>query len=334
MAVNSSNSITADEYNVLQSRISQILGVGGNTFGYGQTVSSSPVEHITDLVLLDGDSVLAQQLNDLRSDFNIVHEHQQGEPTDINSFALGDIIGADESGTDINYASDGSKTFVNSDATKGFNDFSSLISSLETNRFQIAVNQQQVSVVASSIRTATWDESINTVFLVEFASVDDRRYFFNAGGEIRFQGSVTNVSTQRGSFWQDLIENPGEVQFGYTATNNTGSTNGVSFPNGELGNYNLTSSYQTILRKDASSGLYGNSFWQIEAREESNTSFSFRITLVNSGPESDTDTGVLGGIDGGIQEPVSADVEFELSTLRASNAVTISNPSTSVTNSF
>lgn len=334
MAVNSSNSITADAYNGLQSRISQILGVGESTFGYGQVVSSSPVDQITNLTSLDGDSVLAQQLNNLRSDFNIVHEHQQGETTDINSFSQGDIVGADESGTDIDYASDGSKTFLNSDATKGFNDFFSLISDLEANRFQIAANQQQVSVVASSIRTSSWNGSIDTVFLVQFLSADNKRHFFNAGGEIRFQGSVTNVSTQRGGFWQDLVENPGEVQFNYTTVNNTGSTNGVSFPDGSLGNYDLGTFYQTVFRKDASSGLYSDSFWQIEAREESTSAISFRIVLVNDGPESNVDAGQDGSVPGGVTESVRADIEFELSTLRASNAVSVSSPSTSVTNSF
>jgi len=281
MAVNSSNSITAEVYNGLQSRISKILGVGENTFGYGQPVSSSPVEQITDLTLLDGDSILAQQLNNLRSDFNTVNEHQQGEPTDINSFSQGDIVGADQSGTDIDHQLDGSKTFLNGDATKGINDFFALIDTLESNRFNIAVNQQEINVLSSSVRTNSWNGLIDTIFLVEFASANDRRYFFNAGGEIRFQGTVTNVSTQRGSFWNDLIEN-----------------------------------------------------WQIEAREQTSSSISFRITLVNDGPESDSDAGRPGSIAGGIQESVAADIEFELSTLSAANAVTVSSPSASVTNSF
>jgi hypothetical protein len=334
MAVNSSNSITAEVYNGLQSRISKILGVGENTFGYGQPVSSSPVEQITDLTLLDGDSILAQQLNNLRSDFNTVNEHQQGEPTDINSFSQGDIVGADQSGTDIDHQLDGSKTFLNGDATKGINDFFALIDTLESNRFNIAVNQQEINVLSSSVRTNSWNGLIDTIFLVEFASANDRRYFFNAGGEIRFQGTVTNVSTQRGSFWNDLIENPGEIQFDYNTIVNTGSSNGVSLPSGVIGNYDLTQSYQTILRKDASSGLYGDSFWQIEAREQTSSSISFRITLVNDGPESDSDAGRPGSIAGGIQESVAADIEFELSTLSAANAVTVSSPSASVTNSF
>ena len=334
MAVNSSNSITAETYNGLQSRISKILGVGENTFGYGQTVSSSPVEQITDSTTLNGDSVLAEQLNNLRSDFNTVYEHQEGEPTSINTFSQGDIVGADGSGTDIDYASDGSKTFLNSDATKGFNDFFGLISDFEINRFQIAANQQEISVLTSSIQTSSWNNSINSTFSISFSSQEDRRFFFNSGGQIRFVGSVTNVSTQRGSFWNDLIGNPGEIQFGHNFTQNTGSTNGVSFPAGVIGNYDLSGSYQTVFRKDANAGLYSDSFWQIEAREESSLNISFRITLVNDGPESDSDAGQKGSIAGGVTESVQADIEFELSTRRANGEVTVSNPSVSISDSF
>jgi len=334
MAVNSSNSITAETYNGLQSRISKILGSGENTFGYGQTVESALVQKLTDVNSVDGDSVLTQQLNDLRDDFNTVHEHQEGTPTNIASFSQGDIVGADQSGTDIDYNLDGSKTFLNSNATKGINDFFNLINTLETNRFNIAANQQEINVVSSSVRTSSWNGSINTVFSIDFGTSDERRYFFNAGGQIRFQGTVTSVSTQRGGFWQDLIQNPGEIQLGYNFVQNTGSSNGVSFPAGIIGNYDLTTSYQTIFRKDASSGLYGNSFWQIEAREESSQTISFRITLVNDGPESDTDFGQEGGIDGGIQESVRADIEFELSVLRANGAVVIPSPSATILDTF
>lgn len=332
MAVNSSNSISADVYNGLQSRIATILGSGENSFGYGQTVESSPVQQLTDPVSLDGDSVLTQQLNNLRDDFNTVYEHQQGEQTDISNFSQGDIIGADQSGTDIDYQLDGSKTFLNSDATKGINDFFALIDTLESNRFNIAANQQEINVLSSSIRTNSWNGSIDAVFLVDFGTANNRRYFFNAGGQIRFQGTVTNVSTQRGSFWNDLIENPGEVQFDYEKANNTGSTSGVSLFN--IGNYDLTSSYQTIFRKDANSGLYSDSFWRVEAREESASSIRFRIILVNDGPESDSDAGRPGSVPGGITESVQADIEFEVSTRRANGVVSVPTPSVSVTNSF
>jgi len=334
MSVNSTQSITAEDYNSLQSRISQILGTGSGNEGYGQTISSSQVQSITDLLAVDGDSILSTQLNNLRDDFNTVVEHQTGSPTDTSSFSAGDIIGADKSGTNIEYDEDGNITFVNEDVSKGFNDFISLISDLESNRFDIALNQQDISTLVSLSRTSSWNGTINATVLVEFASADNRRYFFNAGGQIRFAGDVTNVSTQRGTFWNDLIENPGEIQFDHEKTNNTGSKNGVSFPLGNIGNYDLSNSYQTIFLKSVGSGIYSDSFWRIEAREESVSSISFRIILVNDGPESDTDFGASGGIDGGIQESVRADIEFEISTRRANGVISISNPTISVTDSF
>jgi hypothetical protein len=332
MSVNSTQSITAEDYNSLQSRISQILGTVSGDEGYGQTVSSSQVQSITDLSAVDGDSVLSTQLNNLRADFNTVAEHQTGSPTDISSFSSGDIVGADESGTDIEYDKEGNITFVNEDTSKGFNDFISLISDLESNRFDIALNQQDISTLVSLRRTSSWNGTINATVLVDFGSANSRRYFFNAGGQIRFAGDVTNVSSQRGTFWNDLIENPGEIQFDYTKTNNTGSTSGVSLTG--VGNYDLTSSYQNIFRKDASSGLYSDSFWRVEAREESASLISFRIILVNDGPESDSDAGRSGSISGGVTESVRADIEFEISTRRANGAVTVANPSISVTDSF
>ena len=334
MSVSNSKSITAQDYNSLQSRISNILGGGSGNFGYGNSVTSSVVDEIIDKTIPDGDSVLASQLNNLLDDFNVVYDHQNGSNIPINAFDIGDIIGADESASDIIYNTDGTFDFVNEDASKGFNDFYSYINELENNRFQIAPTQQQIQTLASEIRTSSWNGTIDCEFTLNFSTADSRRYFFNAGGQIRLQGIVTNVSSQRGTFWNDLIENPGEIQFGYNYTQNTGSTSGISFPNGIIGNYDLTTSYQTILRKDANSGIYSDSYWEIQGRENSSSEIVLRVILRNDGPESDSDAGSPGSISGGITESVRADIEFELSTRRANGSVVVSNPLVTITDSL
>jgi hypothetical protein len=205
----------------------------------------------------------------------------------------------------------------------------------DQNRFTINSTQRELQVLEIDRRTNSWNGSIQSEIEVTFADSDQRRYFFNAGGQLRFQGVVTDVGgVQRNETWNSLIENPGEIQFGYNFVQNTGSSNGISFPSGTIGNYDLTESYQTVFRKDASSGLYGNSFWQIEAREDSTNTISFRITLVNDGPESDTDEGAVGGTDGGIQESVTADIEFEYSAMKASETVVTQFPNINLRNSF
>jgi len=338
MAVNSGDSITAAQFNGLQSRINQVLGTGSGTFGYGQSVSSSQVTSLTDPDIPDGDSVTAQQFNQLRSDLRKAFIHQTGTQIPVNSFSVGDIIGADESGTDIDFVN-GDSVIVNEDASKGFNDLLSIMSDLEAGRFDIHPSQQDVQVRAADERTSDWNGTIVSAFTVSFSNSDERRFFFNSGGEIRISGTndlntSTGDSFERDQGWDNLLENPGEIRFDYNSTTITGSTSGVSFPDGAIGNEDLTGSYQTIFRKDASGGVYSDSYWKIDAREDSSTQLRFRIELVDAGPESDDDAGEPGSIDGGIVEPITADLEFEYAARRANGEVVVPFPAFSVVNTF
>ena len=276
MAVSPSDTITAADFNNLQSRIAQVLGTGSGDFGYGQAVSSSQVTSLQDPDILDGDSVLASQFNDLRDDLGKAFKHQEGSDIPINSFTAGDIIGADESGTDLNFDQSGNYIFANEDTSKGFNDFLTIMTDLESNRFVIHPSQEEIQVRDSDQRTSNFNGTITSQFTVSFSNEDARRHFFNAGGDIRFEGTVDLSTSESGSEardegWNDLLENPGTVRFDYNSTTITGSSSGVSFPGGVIGNDALTSSFQVIYRKDANGGTYGDSFWTIEAREDSST---------------------------------------------------------------
>ena len=339
MAVSPGDTITAADFNNLQSRIAQVLGTGSGDFGYGQAVSSSQVTSLTDPSIPDGDSVLASQFNDLRDDLGKAYKHQEGSDIPIASFTAGDIIGADESGTDLNFDQSGNYIFANEDTSKGFNDFLTIMTDLESNRFVIHPSQEEVQVRDSDQRTSSFNGTITSQFTVSFPNEDDRRHFFNSGGDIRFEGTVDLSTSQPGSGardegWNDLLENPGTVRFDYNSTTITGSTSGVSFPGGVIGNDALTGSFQVIYRKDANGGTYGDSFWTIEAREDSSTVLRFRITLVDDGPESNTDAGQPGSIEPGVTEPVTADIEFEYSARRANGEVVLPFPAFSIVDTF
>jgi hypothetical protein len=339
MSVNSNDKISAADYNSLQSRIEQILGAGSDQEGYGQLVSSSQVDALTDPELVDGNSILVTHINNLRSDFALVFKHQTGEDLSIEQFQVGNIIGAENSANDISYAIDGSRELIDTNSQKGINDFFNLINTLEQNRLDIGPGEFEITApLASDIRTAAWNISIETEFSVKFDSFDERRYFFNSGGEIKIEGIVTNASTQRGQFWSALVSNPGIINFGANGTSNTGSSVGVSFPEGTIGNYDLSTlgnqNYVTIFRKDASSGLYSDSSWLIQAKQVSSTEFHFRIYLENTGPESDFDAGSEGSISGGVTEDVQADIEFEIYAKRSNNFVVVDPPTASVVQPF
>jgi hypothetical protein len=338
MAVSSGDTITAAQFNNLQSRIAQVLGTGSGSFGYGQNVASLQVLSIQDPSIPDGDTVLAAQFNDLRADMNAAYTHQNGSQIPIGEFAVGDIVGADQSGTDLDREDD-NFIFVNPDSSKGFNDLLNEMTDIENNRFVIDASQQQIEVRAADERITNWNGTIISEFTASFANADERRYFFNAAGQIRISGTVdlstsTGDSQDRDEGWSDLIENPGEIQFDYNSTTITGSSTGVTFPDGVIGNDSLTSSFQEIFKKDANGGVYGDSYWKIDARLDSSSTIRFRITLVDAGPESNPDEGVPGGIEPGVTEPVTADLEFEYSARRANGAVVVDFPAYVITNTF
>jgi len=339
MAVSPGDTITAADFNNLQSRIAQVLGVGSGDFGYGQSVSSSQVTSLTDPDIPNGDSVLASQFNELRTDLGKAYKHQEGSDIPINSFTAGDIIGADESGTDLNFDQSGNYIFENQDTSKGLNDLLIIMTDLEANRFVIHPSQEDVQVRDSDQRTSSWNGTITSQFIVSFSDENARRHFFNSGGDIRFEGTVdlstsTGGSLARDEGWNDLLENPGTIRFDYNSTTLTGSTTGVSFPAGVVGNDSLTATFQEIFRKDANGGTYGDSYWKIDAREDSSTVLRFRITLVDDGPESDSDAGQVGSISGGVTEPVTADLEFEYSARRANGEVVLPFPAFSIVDTF
>ena len=352
MAVSRGNSVKASEFNNLQSRIAQILGEGSADFGYGQSVQSTQIFGPTSAQAEDADNILAEHINALRNDINTAYVHQngsvmsagtyQGAGSAANDFPTAntaDIIGADRSAKSVTVDDQNNYSYTDEDLDKGFNDLLDLMSDIESNRFVIHPSQQDVQTRATDERLTNWNGSITSEFTVFFASEDARRFFFNAGGEIRMSGAVDLGSSEGDSLardqgWKDMIENPGEVQFGHNYTTASGSIVGITFPDGVIGNSQLTSNYQTVFRKDANSGIYGNSYWKVDAKETSTTSISFRITLVDDGPESDSDAGQPGSSSGGVIEPVTANLEFEYSVRRANGTVVVDIPAYQIINTF
>ena len=347
MAINAGEIITAARYNTLQNRVSQLLGTGLGDFGYGQTVTSSQVSAPSESTLADGDKITAQQLNNLRNDMNRAFLHQNGTeisidtvqgftPTDNNQQeVLGDVIGADQTARDVIFSSDGDLSGLSGiNETNGFNDFSNIMSSLEANRFDIASDQQETEILASDRRTTSWNGTIVSQFDVIFQNGDARRHFFNAGGQIRIEGAVNAPASDnpRNIGWKDMIENPGRIEFGYNYTRIITSSTVIT-PNSN-GNNGLTDNFLVIFKKDADAGLYSNSYWQVEARLNSQSSIAFRVVLVNDGPESNDDAGEIGSIEPGVTESVTADIEFDYEVRNTAGAVTLPLPAFQITDTF
>lgn len=321
MAVTPGSKILAAEYNSLQSRVERVVGNGTTSFGYGQPVSSSQVSTRS--------TVTSTKLAQIRSDMDIAHSHQTGQPITLNLISPGDIIGADASG---------------GDTTKGFKDYLTLMTTLETNRLIVdPSNLELVPSIASDQRTNSWSRvTIQSEVELAFTTSNAKRHFFNAGGEVRISGVVTNLgavgseSYSRNLGWQQLIENPGIFSFDRDSIDitNTGALNIVFPQTKDYGNNQLSSSYSEIFRKNAAGAVYSDSFWTIEARAPTSSTIRFRLSLFDGGPESDPDGLATGSVYGGVNEPVTADITMRFGGVRAAGPVDLPFPTYSIINSF
>ena len=196
MAVTDGDSITAAQYNGLQSRINTVMGTGSGDDGYGQVLASSQVSA--------GDVITAANFDNLRTDLNKANNHQSGTNANIGDIAVGQIIGADASGTDL--------ASLNV-TTEGFNDYEVAVGVIETNKLLLNAGNSSVEAATTSQRTAAWGGggggTVDHQFTVTFADANARRHFFNAGGEIRFSATRTGGSGSKDSDWTTLLTNMG-----------------------------------------------------------------------------------------------------------------------------
>ena len=313
MAVTDGDSITAAQYNGLQSRIATVMGTGSGTNGYGQTLASSQVSA--------GAVIRAADFDNLRTDINKANNHQSGVNASIGDIAVGQIIGADASGTSL-----GALNVT----TEGFNDYDVAVGVIETNKLLIDSGNSSVEAATSSQRTAAWGGggggTVDHIFTVTFASADARRHFFNSGGEIRFSASRTGGSGSKNTDWTNLLTNMGTIKMNYTATTSTGSGSGSSIGNGDL-----TGTYQTIFSKSGS-GLYAENLYRVRARQDSTSVLRFEVHFQDN--DQGDDQGGAGST-GPVDENVTGTLTSSIQQLRATGAnVSVTSPTYTNTNNL
>lgn len=305
MAVTDGDSITAAQYNGLQSRINTIMGTGSGTDGYGQALASAQVSA--------GDTITAAQFDNLRTDLNKANNHQSGTNSAIGDIAVGQIIGADASGTDL--------ASLNV-TTEGFNDYEVAVGVIETNKLLIDAGNSSAEAATNSSRTTPWGGggggTVDHVFTVTFADANARRHFFNAGGEIRFSASRSGGSGSKNTDWSNLLTNMGTIKMNHTQTTSTGSGTGST-----IGNSDLTGTYQTIFSKSGS-GLYAENLYRVRARQDSTSVLRFDIDFQDN--DLGDDQGGAGST-GPVDENVSGTLTSTIQQLRATGSnVSVATP--------
>jgi len=370
--------ISAARYNVLQSRIATVLGVGVGATGYNQAVSSQQVSKEA--------TVTAVEMNQLYADLIKIRTHQTGtEPTDaikqvsdntfqyliqnayintsnnnvvtitttvnhnlVNGLWVDQFVGV-VGMTQLNGVSGYAKVlsatefelYSNYDRTQGlpftnpigevtwgsyisggafyhtigeesYQTYEALITLCETAKYNVDSTQADPAIKNTRTRTALWGgtatpQVVSHEFQVTFTTANARRGFFNAGGELRFSASLNNIPSPgadnyaKSGDWDAMLTNMGVISFNYQETvsslaNGTGST---------IGNYDLTSTYQTIYTKTGSA-VYIENEYTIKVKENSNLQLQFLIEFTDDANGS-----------GGADERVEGTLESVLTEYRS-----------------
>jgi hypothetical protein len=215
--------ISATDYNTIRTKIANVMAIGAGNSGYGQTTFSS--------LVAAGNSVTKAQWDALRYDIYNAVLHQTGSAASLVQVAVGDVIryGASNPNTQYDTVAD----------------------QAVTNRFDLGTGQFVTEAIDSKTFTSSWYQSVSSTTSITFATAEEARFFFNAGGKIRFASSRTGGNGEaQNTYWSSLLSGAGTIAF-------AGRPTGVNF-------FSLTTAYQTF-SETAGTSAYTSNKWRLEA---------------------------------------------------------------------
>ena len=246
MAYQTGDTILDDHYNGFANdnspnNINKIWGTGNADYGYGQSTTISSVSA--------GSNVTATQWNTLLDRMQSIKNHQ---------------------GSSI---STGAGTLSGGDPIAAILSISTDITTLGTNRLNVGGLNVTLSnaVVGTRTFTGTWTTSTIHEVSYTFASVDAARYFFNAGGTIRWDGSLNTFTSRFKTLdWENLLETRfGTFSFGATSSSISGNGT-LSTNNSSTGYYDLVGTgYNTIFKMfggQLTYSYYNTNFVQVDVK--------------------------------------------------------------------
>jgi hypothetical protein len=199
------------------------MSTGSGNFGYGQTTFSSLVSV--------GNTVTKTQWDALRFDIYNAVLHQTGSAASLVQVAVGDVIRFGASNPNSQYDTVANQAIAN--------------------RFDLGTGQFVTEAIGNTSFTSSWSQSVSSTTSITFTTAEQARFFFNAGGKIRFASSRTGGNGEaQNTSWSNLLSTAGAQSF-------AGAPSGVNF-------FTLTNSFQTFAELSGSSA-YSNNKWRLEA---------------------------------------------------------------------
>jgi hypothetical protein len=208
-----------------------LMGQGSVGRGYGQTTFGGNVNV--------GDTITPGAYTNIRYDLLNASAHQQGTAAALAlaSEVTGNLI-------------------VPTNASA----FASYANTVDSDRFTAHSTRLTTTAYGGNTRTSSWASAVACVYSLTFISSDVARYFWNAGGKVRFSSSRTGgAATSQNTSWSNLLSGAGTVEYG-----------GASV-------YSLTTGLSTIYTTTAGSP-YASNTYSIKARSDvSNVAGGARI---------------------------------------------------------
>jgi hypothetical protein len=204
--------ITALEYNNIRGIVFPV--VGNTTTGYGRAFTSSTVTGGSTVGV--SDTVTEQQQFDLYLDSQAGYVHQNG------SLSGSITTAAFAEGTEIQWQDIVDfNTLANS-----VSNFNPVTTDFPSSSFTTDLLRTTGGASCSSSRSTAWGVSpgsINHQVTINFGNNNSFRYFFNAGGEIRFDASLTGGTSGTANTkdwdWAQILSGMGTIRFGRVGSN-------------------------------------------------------------------------------------------------------------------
>lgn len=213
--------------------INTVWGIGNGDRGYGQTTTLTAVDTST--------TVTATQWSTLIARLNSILTHQAGAGSGITAPTAGDLVAY--LSTLSGKITDAYNNRLNFNSTRG------------------------TTTTGANFDTAWSATSVTRTLTVTFASAEEARYFFNAGGRLSLVLTPVDFSgNAKENAWAALVNAVGTIHLDAYSSTRTGTGETVTTDGLATGYWELGTSNTTLLRLTDDTTAYTSNYIDILAR--------------------------------------------------------------------
>jgi hypothetical protein len=236
--------IKKDDYNVMQSQIANVLGTGGASRGYGQTVRSSQVTEST--------KVSINEWGNLRYDIVNCYKHIYGTTTPSAITSIVPVTG---------------ETITYDPVTEPVGYWTGIASSIDAARLtEVPATQRIMTNQTPTLKqySGAWGvgatEALRCNVSMSWNTAEEARHWFNSGSFIEFQSYFTKAEDKAQTrSWESFLTTVGAQKFGGNFPG-TGTE-----PNDNQNYFRLNGAYSIPCINISASSPYGSNTFRLYA---------------------------------------------------------------------